>query len=162
MMWYNLPSTQNTHFKSNKTKLEDLSQKDWAILLGLCHIFKPFAVATNELSAEKDSTITAVAPTVNYLAGVLNRKKLWDKPKSDTIPKNKQSEYKHKLYIKHEGTPHFNEVINLLKDMQEHMRIKFVERFGLLIVYRIGIRSELAWTTLLNPKEWSLWILQEH
>jgi hypothetical protein len=160
MEWYFLPSTQRDYFSQNKTKLDDITNRDWAILLGVAYLLQPFAIATCELSADKESTMSGVAPTLNLLANFLRREGLFDKP-ADKNPRPGQCKYKHILYEQHEGRPYFPEVVELLNAAQEHIRTSFIKKFDPVLAYKDGRRGDIAWTTLLNPKEYTDWILHE-
>jgi hypothetical protein len=156
--WYLLPSTQRNHFGSTsaKNKLEAVSEREWSILTGLCYLLEPVAVATEELSAEKTSTIASVAPTINFLSNILRRVDIFDKPTTET-PRRGQSRYKHLLYKDHEGQEYFNDMIKLLNDCKNNISTRFDDKFGVLVAHKDGRRGKLAWTTLLNPKEYHYW-----
>jgi hypothetical protein len=156
MHWYNLPSAQKNHFGSTRTKLEDITEREWAIVLGLCYLFEPVAVATEELSAEKRSTIASVAPTINFLGNIMHREDIFDKPSTEK-PRQGQCKWKHILYRDHEGKDYFNDVIKLLNECREDICKWFDNKFNDLIAHRDGRRGKYAWTTLLNPKEYHYW-----
>jgi hypothetical protein len=103
MEWYWRPNTQKTHFASSKTKLDRITGKDWAILKGLAYLLKLFELATNQLSADRMSTICGVAPALNFLRSNIEQGMLLNKP-STAAPHHGQSRYKHDLYNKHKNT----------------------------------------------------------
>jgi hypothetical protein len=161
MDWYKTPKTQKTHFKGNKMKLEDITDRDWAILLGIGYLLKPFAVAMTNLSASKHSTLSSVAPTIYWLNDILKQDTLFNKPSEET-PRLNQCPYKHWLYDSYEGTDFFDDVLKLLKKTQEHISNKFANKFEYLLVTEDAKKKgRLAWTTLLNPKEYSEWLNRE-
>jgi hypothetical protein len=160
MEWYLRPKTQKTHFSGTKNKLEVITDCNWAILLGLAYLLEPFALATNQLSADRRSTVCGVAPAINFLGHNLERKTLFDKPSSEK-PRPGQSKYKHILYDEHDGREYFDDVICLLKKCQSYMKDKFMNKFKTLLVKRDGTRGRLAFLTLLHPKEYSQWMWRE-
>jgi hypothetical protein len=158
--WYFLPYTQREFFSGTKTKIENITDRDWAILYGLAYLLQPFAMATCDLSADKESTMSGVAPTMNLLAMFLRREGLFAKPTEKNLLPG-QSKYKHNLYNQHEGRPYFDEVIDLLTSAQKHIEESFSKKFEPVLAYKDGRRGKLAWTTLLNPKEYADWVIHE-
>jgi hypothetical protein len=157
MEWYYRPTTQKNHFANTKNKLKKITGRDWAILMGVAYLLEPFALATDQLSADRSSTICGVAPAINYLGNSLKQETLLNKP-SNPNPRNGQSKFKHELYAEHEGTEYFEDVIQLLKKCQEYMRDKYVGKFKQYLCNAYGIWGKLAWLTLLHPKEFSQWL----
>ena len=49
LLWYHNPMTQQKEFRGNRTKLPGVSEREWAVVTGLCYVLQPFSVATEEL-----------------------------------------------------------------------------------------------------------------
>jgi hypothetical protein len=160
MEWYWRPKTQKTHFANTKNPLQPITDRDWAILYGLAYLLQPFALATDQFSADKTSTICGVAPAINFLGNNLQRQTLLDKPSTEKARPG-QCRFKHDLYDEHEGRDYFDDVIKLLKKCQMHLRDKYHAKFKDLMVTNTGTRGKMAWLTLLHPKEYSLWMWRE-
>ena len=72
--------TQRKEFRGNRTKLPDVSEREWTVVTGLCYVLQPFSVATEELGTQKTPTVAAVVPVVKFLSMILSSTDMFTKP----------------------------------------------------------------------------------
>ena len=152
LLWYHDPLTQRTEFRGNRTKLPVVSEREWAVVTGICYILQPFGVATEELGGQKTPTVASVVPVVKFLSKQLINPDMFTKAPGK---RRGQNPYKWLLYENYKECDFFISVIDQLNKCREYMSRSFNKRFkGTLLPVENG-QCSLEWMLLLNPFQYS-------
>lgn len=108
--------------------LPDIMEAEWAVLMGLCELLKPFKDVTATLSGNSYPTFALALPLLRRIKGILS---------DETLLELTLSSYSTKQF--------FGAVINQLKACQRILLANFKERFT-------GLDASILWISCLDPR----------
>ena len=65
-------------FKGSKTKLDFVSEEQWALIQGVCHLLASFDSATKILSGEQYSTFVTALPVLRSIKKKVSKASMFD------------------------------------------------------------------------------------
>ena len=141
LTYYATPIGQK-EFKSLKTKLDKVTEKEWAIIHGVCHLLKSFDSATKFLSTEKHSSFVTAFPVLRYIKDKIGNEEMFGfaETSSDT-----QSKFKQEFYGQYGYEIFFESVVRVLNSCRLLLFNEFMTRFE-------EMKIEIMWSTLLDPR----------
>jgi hypothetical protein len=123
---------------------------DWALIVGLCHLLKPFDVAILALYADpiESNNLPFILPYLRSIKNFLSNTSMWNKPD----PTDDPMKFKRILFASYSSLNFFHDILLKLEQCRALLANSFCERFE-------DLERNTLWSSLLNPKNssWDYW-----
>jgi len=143
LRFYKSP-TGRREFSGSKTKLDDIDDRDWATISGICHLLGSFDSATKLLSGEKYSSFVTAFSVLRKIKEKIGNNSMFSFANFDVADAG-NSKFKTDFYGRYGNETFFEQLVLELNSCRLLLLNDFKTRFS-------GMDASIVWTTLLDPR----------